>query len=79
MSTVTIGLLNKKRGNFKIQEKFAGADEVVELSRLPSRPEMLGLVVSTAQSAGARLISAISAPGARLAGAVKAGAEESEG
>lgn len=30
MSAVTIGLLNKKRGNFKIQEKFAGADEVVD-------------------------------------------------
>ena len=30
MSAVTIGLLNKKRGNFKIQEKFAGADGVVD-------------------------------------------------
>lgn len=30
MSTVAIGLLNKKRGNFKIQEKFAGADEIVD-------------------------------------------------
>jgi D-alanine-D-alanine ligase len=30
MSAVTIGLLNKKRGNFKLQEKFAGADEVVD-------------------------------------------------
>ncbi len=30
MNTVTIGLLNKKRGNFKIQEKFAGVGEVVD-------------------------------------------------
>ncbi len=30
MSAVTVGLLNKKRGNFKLQEKFAGADEVVD-------------------------------------------------
>ncbi len=30
MSAVTIGLLNKKRGNFRIQEKFAGANEVVD-------------------------------------------------
>ena len=30
MSAVIIGLLNKKRGNFKIQEKFAGADGVVD-------------------------------------------------
>ena len=30
MSAVTIGLLNKKRGNFKIQEKFAGAGNVVD-------------------------------------------------
>jgi D-alanine-D-alanine ligase len=30
MSIVTIGLLNKKRGNFKIQEKFAGAENVVD-------------------------------------------------
>jgi len=30
MSAVTIGLLNKKRGNFKIQEKFAGAANVVD-------------------------------------------------
>jgi D-alanine-D-alanine ligase len=30
VSAVKIGLLNKKRGNFKIQEKFAGADEVVD-------------------------------------------------
>ena len=30
MSTLTIGLLNKKRGNFKIQEKFAGTDGVVD-------------------------------------------------
>ncbi len=30
MSAVTIGLLNKKRGNFRIQEKFAGAAKVVD-------------------------------------------------
>lgn len=30
MSAVTIGLLNKKRGNFKIQERFAGAGNVVD-------------------------------------------------
>jgi D-alanine-D-alanine ligase len=30
MNAVTIGLLNKKRGNFKIQEKFAGAGEIVD-------------------------------------------------
>ena len=30
MSAVTIGLLSKKRGNFRIQEKFVGADKVVD-------------------------------------------------
>jgi len=30
MARVRIGLLNKKRGNFKIQEKFAGVDKVVD-------------------------------------------------
>jgi D-alanine-D-alanine ligase len=30
MTKIKIGLLNKKRGNFKIQEKFAGADNVVD-------------------------------------------------
>lgn len=30
MSDLKIGLLNKKRGNFKLQEKFAGADNVVD-------------------------------------------------
>ena len=30
MTKIKIGLLNKKRGNFKIQEKFVGADNVVD-------------------------------------------------
>ena len=30
MTPVKIGLLDKKRGNFKIQEKFAGVDKVVD-------------------------------------------------
>ena len=30
MAKLRIGLLNKKRGNFAIQEKFAGADGVVD-------------------------------------------------
>ncbi len=30
MTKIKIGLLNKKRGNFKIQEKFAGKDNVVD-------------------------------------------------
>jgi len=30
MSKLRIGLLNKKRGNFAVQEKFVGADEVVD-------------------------------------------------
>ena len=30
MTKIKIGLLNKKRGNFKLQEKFAGADNVVD-------------------------------------------------
>ena len=30
MTRVKIGLLNKKRGNFKIQEKFAGVDKVMD-------------------------------------------------
>ena len=30
MNDFKIGLLNKKRGNFKLQEKFAGADNVVD-------------------------------------------------
>ena len=30
MTKIKIGLLNKKRGNFKIQEKFAGANNVVD-------------------------------------------------
>ena len=30
MKKIKIGLLNKKRGNFKIQEKFIGTDNVVD-------------------------------------------------
>jgi D-alanine-D-alanine ligase len=30
MARLRIGLLNKKRGNFAIQEKFIGADNVVD-------------------------------------------------
>jgi len=30
MTKIKIGLLNKKRGNFKIQEKFVGTDDVVD-------------------------------------------------
>jgi len=30
MKKIKIGLLNKKRGNFKIQEKFVGADNVID-------------------------------------------------
>jgi D-alanine-D-alanine ligase len=30
MTKIKIGLLNKKRGNFKIQEKFVGVDNVVD-------------------------------------------------
>ncbi len=30
MTKIKIGLLNKKRGNFKIQEKFKGADKVID-------------------------------------------------
>lgn len=30
MKNISIGLLNKKRGNFKLQEKFKGADNVVD-------------------------------------------------
>ena len=30
MTKIKIGLLNKKRGNFKIQEKFVGKDDVVD-------------------------------------------------
>ncbi len=30
MTKIKIGLLNKKRGNFKLQEKFAGSDNVVD-------------------------------------------------
>ena len=30
MKKIKIGLLNKKGGNFKIQEKFVGADKVLD-------------------------------------------------
>lgn len=30
MTKIKIGLLNKKRGNFKLQEKFSGTDDVVD-------------------------------------------------
>ena len=30
MTKIKIGLLNKKRGNFKLQEKFAGSNKVVD-------------------------------------------------
>ncbi len=73
-AAVASGRKNKAialRGGY-VDGKVLEAREVIELSRLPSRPEMLGLVVSAAISAGAGLVSAILAPGSRLAGAIKA-------
>lgn len=62
-----------------VDGRLLGADEIVMLSRLPSRPEMLGIVASAAMGAGAKLVSAILAPASRLAGAIKTKAEETEG
>lgn len=58
-----------------VDGKILGAEEVVALSRLPSRPEMLGSIASAAVGAGARLLSAILAPASRLAGAIETKAE----
>ena len=62
-----------------IEGKVLGAREVTDLSRLPSRPEMLGIVVSAMTGTGAKLVSAILAPAGRLAGAIEAKTKEPEG
>ena len=59
------------RGGY-VDGKVLGAAEVIEFSRLPSRPEMMGEVVAAASGAGSKLASAILAMGSRLAGAIKA-------
>ena len=58
------------RGGY-VDGKLLGAAEVVEFSRLPSRPEMIGEVASAATGAGSKLVSTILAPSSRLAGAIR--------
>ena len=54
------------------------AGEVDVLSKLPSREELLGMLVSRLQGPGAQLAGLILSPGGRLAGQLKARSEEEE-
>jgi large subunit ribosomal protein L10 len=52
------------------------ARDIEALSKLPSREEMLGILVSRVLSPGAQLAGLIVSPGGRLAGQLKARADE---
>jgi len=54
------------------------AGEVDVLSKLPSREELLGMLVGRLQGPGAQLAGLILSPGGRLAGQLKARSEEEE-
>ena len=54
------------------------AGEVDVLSKLPSREELLGMLVGQLQGPGAQLAGLILSPGGRLAGQLKARSEEEE-
>jgi large subunit ribosomal protein L10 len=62
-----------------VEGEVLNAAEVVELAKMPSRPEMLGRIAGTIAGVGSRLAGAILGPGGRLAGALKSMAEKEEG
>jgi large subunit ribosomal protein L10 len=52
------------------------AEEVVGLSKMPSRLEMIGILVGSAIGVGGRVAGALLGPGGRIAGGLKAMAEK---
>lgn len=63
------------KGGVSDGETISAAD-VVALSKMPSREEMLGMIVGQVLSPGARLCGLILSPGGRLASQLKSRAEE---
>jgi large subunit ribosomal protein L10 len=59
-----------------VEGEVLSAKEVVELSKMPSRPEMLGQIAGMALGVGARLAGALLGPGGRISGGLKAMAEK---
>ncbi len=62
-----------------VEGEVLNAAEVVALSKMPSRLEMLGIIAGTACGVGGRVAGALLGSGGRVAGAIKTkGDEESE-
>jgi large subunit ribosomal protein L10 len=62
-----------------VEGEILTADEVIRLSKMPSRVEMLGIIAGTAAAVGGRVAGALLGPGGRVAGAVRSkGESESE-
>jgi large subunit ribosomal protein L10 len=59
-----------------VQGERYGAEKIEEISKLPTREELIGRIVMLVQSPGARLAAMLSGPGASLASQIKTMSEE---
>ena len=63
------------RGAF-LEGKIFSAEQVKSLATMPNRTELFGQIIQLSLGPGGRLVSMLSSPAARLAGAIKALAEK---
>jgi large subunit ribosomal protein L10 len=61
-----------------VDAKAINSKQTEALSKMPGRLELLGRIIATAKSPGAKLMSQVKSPGSRIAGAVKALVEKLE-
>jgi len=62
-----------------VEGEVMGAAEVIALSKMPSRLEMLGIIAGTACGVGGRVAGALLGSGGRVAGAIKTKGDDESG